>query len=107
MSGADERSALTPLPWGLLRPYVRRAGTLLVLIFSGALVEAVGLLLLAGLLAVFLGATSAGQSSALVAPLYGMARSNPALFLLLLVGVYLVKSVLAIAGTYGSFSLAL
>ena len=95
------------VPWRLLRPYVGRFAALSLVICFGAVVEAAGLVLLSGLLNTFFASSGAGPSLPLLEPLYRSARANPPAFLLLLVGVYLLKSLLAIAGTYGSFSLAL
>ena len=94
------------VPWRLLRPYASRFLALLLVICLGAVAEAVGLILLSALLNIFLGSRGA-PSLVLLEPAYRAARANPPAFLLLLFAVYLVKSSLAIAGTYGSFALAL
>lgn len=91
----------------LLRPYIGWFLVLLTVIGIAAAAEAVGLVLLSALLNLFLDARGDTGTLLLLEPVYRYARLNPRVFLLLLVTVYLAKSLLAIAGTYGSFSLAL
>lgn len=98
---------MTPFPWALLKPYTGRFVRLGIVITLGAVAEAAGLVLLSGLLNIFLNNRGGGMPSvALLAPVYQLASERPSMFLLLLVAVYVAKSMLAIAGTYGSFSLA-
>lgn len=102
-----DKSDVISVPWKLLRPYASRFASLVLVICLGAAAEAAGLILLSGLLNIFLDSRGATPSMSLLEPVYRSARANPPGFLLLLVGVYLLKSLLAIAGTYGSFALAL
>lgn len=97
---------MSKFPWALMRPYTSRFLRLFLLIVLGAMTEAVGLVVLSALLNIFLGSRGGPATVSLLAPVYAFAQARPGVFLLLLVAVYLVKSVLAIAGTYGSFSLA-
>lgn len=53
-------SEVRPFPWYLLRPYSSRFLALLSIICLGGLLEAVGLILLSGLLNVFLSASGGG-----------------------------------------------
>ena len=90
----------------LLRPFAPRYGGLLILVSCGAVAEALGLIMLSGLLNLFFDNTPANSVS-MVAPIYDYARTNTRLFMLAMVLVYLSKSLLAIAGTYRAFDLAL
>lgn len=68
--------------------------------------EAMGLILLAGLLNMFVDSRAATGALSLLDPVYQYARINPRTFLLFLIVVYMVKSILALGGTYGAFWLA-
>lgn len=94
-------------PWALLWPYLSWLIGLLIVICMATVAEATGLILLSALLNLFMYPHGEVGSVSLFEPIYLHARLNPRLFLLLLVAVYMVKSLFALAGTYGSFSLAL
>jgi ABC-type multidrug transport system fused ATPase/permease subunit len=104
---------MTPSPPGarretlaLLRPYRGGLIALFALVAAAALAEAGGLVLLSALLGALL-AGSGGSPTATLRPLYEQAQQSPRLYLLLLGGVYLGKSLLALWANYASFSVAL
>ncbi len=74
---------------------------------AAAVAEAGGLVLLSALLSALLGGGGIGAAAGRLRPLYDHVQQNPRLFLLLLGGVYLGKSLLALWANYASFSLAL
>src|SRR5262249_45351704 len=104
--GESRAQLMARFPWPLLRPYTARFFRLFLLIGLGAAAEAVGLVLLSALLNIFLGSRGTPGVASVLAPLYRYAQARPSVFLLLLVAAYLTKSVLALTGTYESFSLA-
>ncbi len=91
----------------LFRPYQGRLLGLLALILVAAAAEAVGLVLLSALLNLLVDTKGAEKSASMLAPVHDYARDNSPLFMLLLGGTYIGKSVLALWITYGSCSLAL
>lgn len=93
-------------PWSLLWPYTGRLLGLFTLIALGTVGEAIGLTLLAVLLKTFVASGETAGKLSLLEPIYQFATVNPQSFLLVLVAVYLIKSLLALGGTYASFSLA-